>query len=70
MKFSVNNLNKKFSYPKAVSKFFCLKMFIRLGVNLFKEGYEVEVVGSAMSEEKLCENQKYLNSKGFAPKVM
>ena len=46
----VNNLNKKFSYPKSRIKVLLLENVHQIGVNLFnEEGYEVEVVSSAMS---------------------
>jgi D-3-phosphoglycerate dehydrogenase len=66
----VNNLNKKFSYPKSRIKVLLLENVHQIGVNLFnEEGYEVEVVGSAMSEEELCEKIKNISILGIRSKT-
>jgi len=55
----INNLNTKFSYPKSRIKVLLLENVHPIGIELFKEeGYQVEVVSSAMSEEELCEKIK------------
>jgi len=66
----VNNLNKKFSYPKSRIKVLLLENVHQIGVNLFnEEGYEVEVVSSAMSEEELCEKIKNISILGIRSKT-
>ncbi len=66
----VNNLNKKFSYPKSRIKVLLLENVHQIGVDLFnEEGYEVEVVGSAMSEEELCEKIKNISILGIRSKT-
>jgi len=66
----VNKLNKKFSYPKSRIKVLLLENVHQIGVNLFnEEGYEVEVVGSAMSEEELCEKIKNISILGIRSKT-
>jgi D-3-phosphoglycerate dehydrogenase len=66
----VNNLNKKFSYPKSRIKVLLLENVHQIGVNLFnEEGYEVEVVSSAMSEEELCERIKNISILGIRSKT-
>lgn len=66
----VNNLNKKFSYPKSRIKVLLLENVHQIGMDLFKEeGYEVEVVGSAMSEDELCEKIKNISILGIRSKT-
>lgn len=66
----VNNLNKKFSYPKSRIKVLLLENVHQIGVDLFKEeGYEVEVVSSAMSEDELCEKIKNISILGIRSKT-
>jgi D-3-phosphoglycerate dehydrogenase len=66
----VNNLNKKFSYPKSRIKVLLLENVHQIGVDLFnEEGYEVEVVSSAMSEEELCEKIKSISILGIRSKT-
>jgi len=66
----VNKLNKKFSYPKSRIKVLLLENVHQIAVNLFnEEGYEVEVVGSAMSEEELCEKIKNISILGIRSKT-
>ncbi len=66
----VNNLNTKFSYPKSRIKVLLLENVHQIGVDLLKEeGYEVEVVSSAMSEEELCEKIKTVSILGIRSKT-
>jgi D-3-phosphoglycerate dehydrogenase len=66
----VNNLNKKFSYPKSRIKVLLLENVHQIGVNLFnEEGYEVEVVSSAMSEEELFDKIKNISILGIRSKT-
>ncbi|MFC5623484.1 phosphoglycerate dehydrogenase [Algoriphagus winogradskyi] len=66
----VNNLNTKFSYPKSRIKVLLLENVHQIGVDLLKEeGYEVEVVSSAMSEEELCEKIKNVSIIGIRSKT-
>lgn len=66
----VNNLNTKFSYPKSRIKVLLLENVHQIGVDLLKEeGYDVEVVGSAMSEEELCEKIKNVSIIGIRSKT-
>lgn len=66
----VNNLNTKFSYPKSRIKVLLLENVHQIGVDLLKEeGYEVEVVSSAMSEEELCEKIKTVSIIGIRSKT-
>ncbi len=66
----LNKLNKKFSYPKSRIKVLLLENVHQIGVDLFKEeGYEVEVVSSAMSEDELCEKIKNFSILGIRSKT-
>jgi len=66
----VNNLNTKFSYPKSRIKVLLLENVHQIGVDLLnEEGYEVEVVSSAMSEEELCEKIKTVSILGIRSKT-
>ena len=66
----VNNLNKKFSYPKSRIKVLLLENVHQIGVDLFnEEGYEVEVISSAMSEDELCEKIKNISILGIRSKT-
>ncbi|PZX56857.1 D-3-phosphoglycerate dehydrogenase [Algoriphagus ratkowskyi] len=66
----VNNLNTKFSYPKSRIKVLLLENVHQIGVDLLNaEGYEVEVVSSAMSEEELCEKIKTVSILGIRSKT-
>ena len=66
----VNNLNTKFSYPKSRIKVLLLENVHQIGVELLKEeGYEVEVISSAMSEEELCEKIKNVSIIGIRSKT-
>ncbi|PZX54881.1 phosphoglycerate dehydrogenase [Algoriphagus chordae] len=66
----VNNLNTKFSYPKSRIKVLLLENVHQIGVDLLnEEGYEVEVVASAMSEEELCEKIKNVSIIGLRSKT-
>ena len=66
----INNLNTKFSYPKSRIKVLLLENVHPIGVELLKEeGYDVEVVKSAMSEEELCEKIKTVSILGIRSKT-
>ncbi|MDN3668002.1 phosphoglycerate dehydrogenase [Echinicola jeungdonensis] len=66
----VNKMNKKFSYPKSRINVLLLENVHPIGVELMKqEGYNVEVVGSAMSEEELCEKIKNVSIIGIRSKT-
>jgi D-3-phosphoglycerate dehydrogenase len=66
----VNNLNKKFSYPKSRIKVLLLENVHQIAVDLFNdEGYDVEVVGSALSEDELCEKIKNISILGIRSKT-
>ncbi len=66
----VNKLNTKFSYPKSRIKVLLLENVHQIGVDLFKEeGYEVEVVSSALSEEELSEKIKNVSILGIRSKT-
>ena len=66
----INNLNTKFSYPKSRIKVLLLENVHPIGIDLFKEeGYQVEVVSSAMSEEELCEKIKNVSILGIRSKT-
>lgn len=66
----INNLNTKFSYPKSRIKVLLLENVHPIGIELFKEeGYQVEVVSSAMSEEELCEKIKNVSILGIRSKT-
>ena len=66
----INNLNTKFSYPKSRIKVLLLENVHPIGIELFtEEGYQVEVVSSAMSEEELCEKIKNVSILGIRSKT-
>ena len=66
----INNLNTKFSYPKSRIKVLLLENVHPIGVELLKEeGYDVEVVSSAMNEEELCEKIKNVSILGIRSKT-
>ncbi|MEX2593216.1 MAG: phosphoglycerate dehydrogenase [Anditalea sp.] len=66
----VNKMNKKFSYPKSRINVLLLENVHPLGVELMREeGYNVEVVPSAMSEEELCEKIKTVSVLGIRSKT-
>ncbi|WP_296699199.1 phosphoglycerate dehydrogenase [Algoriphagus sp.] len=66
----INNLNTKFSYPKSRIKVLLLENVHQIGVDLLKEeGYDVEVISSAMSEEELCEKIKNVSIIGIRSKT-
>ncbi|UZD23149.1 phosphoglycerate dehydrogenase [Algoriphagus halophytocola] len=66
----INNLNTKFSYPKSRIKVLLLENVHPIGVELLKEeGYDVEVVKSAMSEDELCEKIKTVSILGIRSKT-
>lgn len=66
----VNKLNTKFSYPKSRIKVLLLENVHPIGVHLLQEeGYEVEVISSALSEEELCEKIKTVSILGIRSKT-
>lgn len=66
----INNLNTKFSYPKSRIKVLLLENVHPIGIELFKEeGYQVEVVSSAMGEDELCEKIKNVSILGIRSKT-
>ena len=66
----INNLNKKFSYPKSRIKVLLLENIHSVGESLLREeGYQVEVVSSAMTEEELCEKIKTVSILGIRSKT-
>jgi D-3-phosphoglycerate dehydrogenase / 2-oxoglutarate reductase len=66
----VNKMNKKFSYPKSRINVLLLENVHPIGVELMKqEGYNVEVVPSALSEEELAEKIKNVSVLGIRSKT-
>ncbi|EON75818.1 D-3-phosphoglycerate dehydrogenase [Lunatimonas lonarensis] len=66
----VNKLNKKFSYPKSRINVLLLENVHPVGIELMKqEGYNVEVVSSALSEEELMEKIKKVSILGIRSKT-
>ncbi|GGZ14041.1 hypothetical protein GCM10007049_02360 [Echinicola pacifica] len=66
----VNKMNKKYSYPKSRINVLLLENVHPIGVEIMKqEGYNVEVVSSAMSEEELCEKIKNVSIIGLRSKT-
>ncbi|WP_297337435.1 phosphoglycerate dehydrogenase [Algoriphagus sp.] len=66
----INKLNTKFSYPKSRIKVLLLENVHPIGVELLKEeGYQVEVVSSAMTEDELCEKIKNVSILGIRSKT-
>ncbi|MFC3414641.1 phosphoglycerate dehydrogenase [Algoriphagus hitonicola] len=66
----INKLNTKFSYPKSRIKVLLLENVHPIGIELLKEeGYQVEVVSSAMTEDELCEKIKSVSILGIRSKT-
>lgn len=66
----INKLNTKFSYPKSRIKVLLLENVHPIGVDLLKEeGYDVEVISSALSEDELCEKIKNVSIIGIRSKT-
>jgi|TARA_R110002096_G_scaffold212004_2_gene399330 D-3-phosphoglycerate dehydrogenase len=66
----VNKLNKKFSYPKSRINVLLLENVHPIGVELMKaEGYNVEVISSALSEDELAEKIKKVSVLGIRSKT-
>ena len=66
----VNKLNKKFSYPKSRINVLLLENVHPIGVELMKaEGYNVEVISSALSEDELAEKIKKESVLGIRSKT-
>jgi D-3-phosphoglycerate dehydrogenase / 2-oxoglutarate reductase len=67
----VNKMNKKFSYPKSRINVLLLENVHPIGVELMKhEGYNVEVISSALSEEELAEKIKNVSILGIRSKTI
>jgi D-3-phosphoglycerate dehydrogenase len=66
----VNKMNKKFSYPKSRINVLLLENVHPIGVELMKhEGYNVEVISSALSEDELAEKIKNVSILGIRSKT-
>jgi D-3-phosphoglycerate dehydrogenase / 2-oxoglutarate reductase len=66
----VNKMNKKFSYPKSRINVLLLENVHPVGVELMKqEGYNVEIVNSALSEDELAEKIKNVSILGIRSKT-
>lgn len=66
----INKLNTKFSYPKSRIKVLLLENVHPIGVQILQEeGYEVEVISSALSEDELCEKIKTVSILGIRSKT-
>jgi D-3-phosphoglycerate dehydrogenase len=66
----VNKMNKKFSYPKSRINVLLLENVHPIGVELMKqEGYNVEIIASALSEEELAEKIKKVSILGIRSKT-
>ena len=66
----INKMNTKFSYPKSRINVLLLENIHPLGVEIMRnEGYNVEVVASALSEEELCEKIKTVSVIGIRSKT-
>src|SRR5690554_1086486 len=66
----INKMNTKFSYPKSRINVLLLENIHPLGVEIMRnEGYNVEVVASALSEEELCEKIKTVSVLGIRSKT-
>jgi D-3-phosphoglycerate dehydrogenase / 2-oxoglutarate reductase len=66
----VNKMNKKFSYPKSRINVLLLENVHPIGVELMKqEGYNVEMISSALNEEELIEKIKNVSVLGIRSKT-
>ncbi|MCS4432988.1 phosphoglycerate dehydrogenase [Aquiflexum gelatinilyticum] len=66
----VNKMNKKFSYPKSRINVLLLENVHPIGVELMKhEGYNIEVISSALNEEELAEKIKNVSILGIRSKT-
>jgi D-3-phosphoglycerate dehydrogenase / 2-oxoglutarate reductase len=66
----VNKMNKKFSYPKSRINVLLLENVHPIGVELMKqEGYNVEVISSALNEDELIEKIKNVSVLGIRSKT-
>ena len=66
----VNKMNKKFSYPKSRINVLLLENIHPIGVELMRqEGYNVEEISSALSEEELAEKIKNVSILGIRSKT-
>lgn len=66
----VNKMNKKFSYPKSRINVLLLENVHPIGIELMEqEGYNVEVISSALSEDELAEKIKNVSILGIRSKT-
>lgn len=66
----VNKMNKKFSYPKSRINVLLLENVHPIGIEMMKhEGYNVEVISSALSEDELAEKIKNVSILGIRSKT-
>jgi D-3-phosphoglycerate dehydrogenase / 2-oxoglutarate reductase len=66
----VNKMNKKFSYPKSRINVLLLENVHPIGIELMnQEGYNVEVISSALSEDELAEKIKNVSVLGIRSKT-
>lgn len=66
----INKMNKKFSYPKSRINVLLLENVHPVGVGLMQEeGYNVEVISSALSEDELAEKIKDVSILGIRSKT-
>lgn len=66
----INKMNKKFSYPKSRINVLLLENVHSIGVSLMQEeGYNVEVISSALSEDELAEKIKDVSILGIRSKT-
>jgi D-3-phosphoglycerate dehydrogenase / 2-oxoglutarate reductase len=66
----INKMNKKFSYPKSRINVLLLENVHPIGVELMKhEGYNVEVISSALNEDELAEKIKNVSILGIRSKT-
>jgi D-3-phosphoglycerate dehydrogenase len=66
----INKMNKKFSYPKSRINVLLLENVHPIGVELMKnEGYNVEVISSALNEDELAEKIKNVSVLGIRSKT-
>lgn len=66
----VNKMNKKFSYPKSRINVLLLENVHPIGIELMEqEGYNVEVISSALNEDELAEKIKNVSILGIRSKT-
>lgn len=66
----INKMNKKFSYPKSRINVLLLENVHPIGVELMRqEGYNVEIISSALNEDELAEKIKNVSILGIRSKT-